>query len=268
MDAANELANYTFKLNQVEEALATKPDDQELLGLQTKLKELIVIYTDLVVTTKQPESTDSKKSKKSADSDKSWQRSRAPVFTVGQQVLAKYSGDGNFYKSTVISAPENPLTQPYTVTFHGYGNTEAIFAEDLGEDLEAELEEATSKTAVFDKFLPTTTKRKQQTDEHVATSADSRDPVVTKQKKKGFKSKDAVSKKDLEQMEKQNAWKKFATGSTSKISKKAAVPLLTKHRSIFATPDDPNAKVGVVGSGKPMTQFQQRGKHIYDPEDN
>ncbi|KAJ3267501.1 hypothetical protein HK104_005818, partial [Borealophlyctis nickersoniae] len=79
-----------------------------------------------------------------------------------------------------------------------------------------------------------------------------------KKKKKNF-NKTGSSKKESEQAEKQKAWLSFATG---KGSKKAPAPLLKKS-SIFSTPDDPNAKVGVVGSGKPMTQFHQRGKHIF-----
>ncbi|KAJ3049806.1 hypothetical protein HK097_009208, partial [Rhizophlyctis rosea] len=96
-------------------------------------------------------------------------------------------------------------------------------------------------------------------------------------KKKPFKKdgQTATAKaKDNEQVQKQQAWLAFATGkSTGKTKTKAAAspatpaPLLAKKKaSIFATPDDPNAKVGVVGSGKPMTQFVQRGKHVYRGE--
>ncbi|KAJ3123714.1 hypothetical protein HK098_001692 [Nowakowskiella sp. JEL0407] len=253
MDPAHELANYQFKLNQVEETLLTKPDDPELISLKTKLSELIVLYTDLVAASNvTATSNEAKKAHKKVESELAWQRSKAPVFTVGQQILAKYSGDGNFYKCTVISAPQNPATHPYSITFHGYGNTEQVFAEDLSEDLEAELVEANKKAGVFDTFVPTANKRKTTTDEHVAASIDSKDPVKPKPKKK--KLKDVISKKEQEQLEKQNNWKSFAASGGKVAKKNKATAMLTKHRSIFATPDDPNAKVGVIGSGRPMSE--------------
>ncbi|CAG8724283.1 3737_t:CDS:2 [Rhizophagus irregularis] len=66
-----------------------------------------------------------------------------------------------------------------------------------------------------------------------------------------------------------DSWLAFASGSamapgrkTTKTKRLVQPPINKK--SIFATPENPEGKVGVVGSGKPMTQFQQRGKHIFD----
>lgn len=36
-----------------------------------------------------------------------------------------------------------------------------------------------------------------------------------------------------------------------------------KRESIFKSPDDPNGKVGVIGSGKGLTEFQKREKHLH-----
>lgn len=41
----------------------------------------------------------------------------------------------------------------------------------------------------------------------------------------------------------------------------------TKKSSIFAVPDDPNGKVGVVGSGRGITDFHQRGRHDFGAAD-
>ncbi|CAG8509759.1 15663_t:CDS:2 [Dentiscutata erythropus] len=76
-------------------------------------------------------------------------------------------------------------------------------------------------------------------------------------------------KKVNEQVAKQKTWLAFASGTAVAPGKKTTrtkrlvQPPINK-RSIFATPENPEGKVGVVGSGKPMTQFQQRGKHIFD----
>lgn len=36
-----------------------------------------------------------------------------------------------------------------------------------------------------------------------------------------------------------------------------------KRESIFKSPDDPKGKVGVTGSGKGLTEFQKREKHLH-----
>lgn len=36
-----------------------------------------------------------------------------------------------------------------------------------------------------------------------------------------------------------------------------------KRESIFKSPDDPFGKVGVTGSGKGLTEFQRREKHLH-----
>lgn len=36
-----------------------------------------------------------------------------------------------------------------------------------------------------------------------------------------------------------------------------------KRESIFKSPDDPYGKVGVTGSGKGLTEFQKREKHLH-----
>lgn len=36
-----------------------------------------------------------------------------------------------------------------------------------------------------------------------------------------------------------------------------------KRESIFKSPDDPTGKVGVTGSGKGLTEFQKREKHLH-----
>lgn len=35
-------------------------------------------------------------------------------------------------------------------------------------------------------------------------------------------------------------------------------------RSMFKTPDDPMAKVGVVGAGRGMTDYKAKGRHIFE----
>ncbi|CAB4490395.1 unnamed protein product [Rhizophagus irregularis] len=96
--------------------------------------------------------------------------------------------------------------------------------------------------------------------------------IGEKNKKKGLNDKKDKDKKKKsgegqkkinEQNLKQKSWLAFASGSamapgrkTTKTKRLVQPPINKK--SIFATPENPEGKVGVVGSGKPMTQFQQR----------
>ncbi|CAG8435291.1 5539_t:CDS:2 [Diversispora eburnea] len=64
-------------------------------------------------------------------------------------------------------------------------------------------------------------------------------------------------KKVNEQVAKQKSWLAFASGPSVAPGRKT-----TKTKRLVQPPI--NKKIGVVGSGKPMTQFQQRGKHIFD----
>ncbi|KAI8929145.1 hypothetical protein BC831DRAFT_444869, partial [Entophlyctis helioformis] len=112
--------------------------------------------------------------------------------------------------------------------------------------------------------------------------------------KKRKAKRDGLSKGDREQLDKQQAWLKFATAGVKKkggpspsssSSSSAASPAATapsgvlasaigakvsgalvmplQRKSMFSTPDDPNARVGVIGSGRPMTAFSGRGRHVF-----
>ena len=57
--------------------------------------------------------------------------------------------------------------------------------------------------------------------------------------------------KDLQSTKQANDWKSFREGKGSK--KKSGFMTGAKKESMFAVPDNPNSKVGVVGSGRGMT---------------
>lgn len=85
-------------------------------------------------------------------------------------------------------------------------------------------------------------------------------------KKKSFqagKKEKKPNKKEAEQNQKQSAWLNFAKGGGVKKKSGTSKPSLLSKKSMFATPDNPKAVVGVIGSGQGMTQFQQRGKHTF-----
>ncbi|KAI9001701.1 hypothetical protein BC832DRAFT_562442 [Gaertneriomyces semiglobifer] len=251
---AQELASYQFQLSQVTEALEKDPENGDLTKLKDDLTELINLYSNLVQQQRQASTSGTEAKKRKAGADESGDgdgggtasKPFAPLkrWEVGQTVMAKYSADGKFYEAIIETAPDVDSSDGlYSVTFLGYGNSEAVKPSDIKPSKNA----AKQSTAVA---VPQTT----------LTKAATQPPP---KKKKAHRGERAPSKKEKEQVEKQQAWLAFATGAKGK--KKAVAPL--KKPSIFATPDDPNARVGVVGSGKPMTNFQQRGKHIFSVDD-
>lgn len=248
---AEELATYQFQLDQVDEALAKDPENAELQKLRGDLTELINLYSNLAQEQQAAAASEIKKKRTDAGAG------AAKLWGVGSVVMARYHLDGKYYEAVVDAVPEDPREGAYSVTFKGYGNQEAVNAADIRDP------SSTANTSTAAK------KRPIEAPKTAATIA-ATNPDINKKKKK-FKPKDgAPSKRDKEQMEKQQAWLSFASGPASKKRKStsagATKPILKKP-SIFATPDDPMAKVGVVGSGKPMTNFQQRGKHIFQVDE-
>ncbi|KAH9684495.1 Tudor domain-containing protein [Citrus sinensis] len=76
-----------------------------------------------------------------------------------------------------------------------------------------------------------------------------------------FKSKMRFEQLEVTQNKRQNAWQQFQT--TKGKTKKVGFFSGRKRESIFKSPDDPYGKVGVTGSGKGLTDFQKREKHLH-----
>jgi len=91
---------------------------------------------------------------------------------------------------------------------------------------------------------------------------DSEDVKAAKRKKiHAFKSKARLEQMELTQNKRQNAWHQFQTAKGK--NKKVGFFTGRKKESIFKSPDDPKGKVGVTGSGKGITDFHKREKHLH-----
>ncbi|KAI6047579.1 hypothetical protein EDC04DRAFT_2863804 [Pisolithus marmoratus] len=100
MDKAD-LETYQVQLSQVELALETDPDNEQLSSLRSELKELISLAQEAI-----------------AKSEAAASASSVPTFT--------YSGDGSWYPARIISvggSTENPV---YSIVFRGYNTTELV----------------------------------------------------------------------------------------------------------------------------------------------
>ncbi|ORY91245.1 hypothetical protein BCR43DRAFT_101606 [Syncephalastrum racemosum] len=236
---SDDTESYQYQLEQVELALSKDPDNEELKKLQHDLKELIALTSQL----EQQQQKQKKKSVSPSASpvDRKGSSPSTPTgggttaalkaheFSVGQEVLARWSGDGQFYRATITAI--GGADQVFSVVFKGYQDNEMVKAEDV------KALHNKKRQGIFE------------------------DVVVKKPKKE--KTPGQPKKKVHEEEVKKSAWLNFASGGDKGKKKKMVAAPINK-KSIFKTPDNPQGKVGVVGSGQGMTAYNRRGKHQYN----
>ncbi|XP_033099419.1 survival of motor neuron-related-splicing factor 30-like [Anneissia japonica] len=226
-DYDGNLSTYKAQLHQVEAALTSDADNEELLKLKQDLQEVIDLTLDLIKAA--PEVTQEE------DSVIPLQK-----WNIGDRCLAMYEEDGLLYPSTIDEIHDNGTV---TVTFDGYGNSEIVKTSKLRELEEPKGEKRTSEEA----GLETDSKPK------------SKKELLEQQKeyKKRKQQKKAERLKQMEQAHEKskNNWLDFNSKAFNK-NKKGYVK-----KSIFASPDESTGKVGVGTcnkGGKPMTKFQKQ----------
>jgi len=168
-------------------------------------------------------------------------------FSVGDKVMAIFSGDSLWYDATIGRVHDDG----YDVTYDKFGNSERIQKTHAKAKIESK-EEKKRKLQIREipdtlKILPT----------------DSDAIKATKKKKiKQIKSHNRSVEKDLLQNRRQSNWMNFqAKGAKRKVIGKFVG---RAKESMFKTPEGDTGKVGVIGSGKPMTEFEDftvRARH-------
>ncbi|CAI5512072.1 unnamed protein product [Closterium sp. Naga37s-1] len=123
-------------------------------------------------------------------------------------------------------------------------------ADETRRALKRKMEEA-SRTELVKKEIPLKLRIKPEDSEDVK--------VEKKRKIHAFKSKQRMEMLEVMTNKKQNTWQQFQTKG---IKKKAGFLTGRKKESIFKSPEDVGGKVGVVGSGQGMTDFQKRDKNL------
>jgi len=229
-----ELETYQAQLSQVEVALSADPSNTELASLRSELKELIDLTKEAIARAEAPKPELARKQSAAA---------HAQTYSAGDEILAKYSGDGSWYPARVTSVGGSVENRVYSVVFKGYNNTEMLTAAAL-----KPLPPSYANNA------PSFSKRK-------LSKEDEEDRE--RKKKKNEKKMEMRAMKSKEQTSKQAMWQKF----TKKAEKKGVNIAGVAGTSIFKTPDNPYGKVGVTGSGKGMTEVISRGKHVFVPKD-
>lgn len=256
MSEQAELETYQVQLEQVQVALTSDPDNSELLSLKTQLQELIALtQQSLAVSTAVAASSKAKAASTptAPTTSHSWQ--------AGDDCLAKYSEDGQWYPARIISVGGSSDKRVFSVVFKGYNSTELVEGTAI-KPLPASYNSSSSYAAGSKRKLSKAEEEERE-----------------KKKKKNEKKLEVRATKAKEQVAKQATWQKFA----KKSEKKGIHIAGTSGTSIFKTPDNPYGKgmsdrvnvfevvlrrpsVGVTGSGKGMTPVNIQGKHKFDAD--
>lgn len=276
-ELTSNISTYKEQLQQVKMLLAEDPGNSEYNDMEKELEEVIALTEELLATAKQNENS-TLGTGTSASTSNILQNSNATSlyemdtldehekFPIGTKVQAVWSEDGEWYEATIEAYTPNG----YFVCFDGWGNKEEVDfanvrpvqvnplaeAEKIAEATREALKRKIAQAAAAD-FQSRSIPAK------LRINPDDPEDVKAAKRKKihAFKSKMRIEQLEVTQNKRQNAWQQFQ--STKGRAKKVGFFSGRKRESIFKSPDDPHGKVGVTGSGKGLTEFQKREKHLH-----
>lgn len=251
-----DLEAYRVQLTQVELALSSDRDNDDLANLREELKSLIELAQSAIAQSEAAAASSAKEPRKNA------QAASRQTWSAGDECLARYSTDGQWYPARIISVGGSTENAVFTIVFRGYNTTELVKLSEIKAQPPNYKDQTTygGGAAAGKKKL---TKAEEEERE--------------RKKKKNEKKLEARAQKAKEQMMKQQSWQKFAKKSEKKGVHIAGVA----GTSIFKTPDNPLGKggqdivnedwvihtvllVGVTGSGKGMTEVAAKQKHKFE----
>nr|ACU18936.1 unknown [Glycine max] len=276
-ELASNLSLYKDQLNQVRELLNDDPANSEYVDMERELSEVIALTEELLATAKQNEisappnnaaasPTLSIHNENQLLDSSSDHQEKLPV---GTKVQAVWSEDGEWYDATIEAYTPNG----YYVSYDNWGNKEEVDPANVRSIqegsvdalLEAERVAEATKQAIKRKIAQAASidLQSRSLPTKLRIEADDPEDVKASKRKKihAFKSKMRMEQLEVTQNKRQNAWQQFQ--STKGKAKKIGFFFGRKRESIFKSPDDPQGKVGVTGSGKGLTEFQKREKHFH-----
>mmetsp|Transcript_20334 Transcript_20334/g.24369 ORF Transcript_20334/g.24369 Transcript_20334/m.24369 type:complete len:266 (-) Transcript_20334:344-1141(-) len=247
------LGEYREQREQVQQLLAVDPGNEEYLEMARGLDEVIELTQDLLnAAGTQPQAPAVAEAASPAAAVQESASAVPAGYSVGMKVSAMFSGDKQWYKGTVTALAATHAT----ILFDDYGNSE-------------EVEYANVKIIVTDeeKYVGVSAPKRVKVEEGVlpkeipkSLTINEDDDDDTKEKKrkkiKQFKQRLRQQEQHMEHNSKQSSWQAFQKGKGMK--RKAGFMTSGKKESIFKSSD--SGKVGVVGSGRGMTDFATRAR--------
>jgi len=167
-----------------------------------------------------------------------------PELRPGARVTVKYAPDGKYYAAKI----ESKVPGGWRVTYQQYGNEEVVPYEYI-----RAMSKTTEEGGEDEFVIP----------EHLKV-LDTDTEKERNRKRKAVKAiKNSFRQHQIEKAHeaKKSTWAQFQT-KASKKKVPGFVSTGVKRDSIFKTPDAPDAKVGVVGSGQGMTDFDSKRKRL------
>ena len=227
----NELEMYQVQLSQVEQALKTDPDNEELASLASELKELIELTKQSIASTAGPSAPSSSGTAASKpDASRKPSQTSVPMsgkaWSAGDECLAKYAGDGNWYPAKITSVGGAADNKVYSIVFKGYNTTELVKASELKGLTSAYLNNSESTNPYSNGAAGKRKLSKVEEEEKL------------RKKARNEKKLEVRAVKAREQNEKKATWQKF----TKKAEKKGISIAGVSGTSIFKTPDNPLGK--------------------------
>ncbi|XP_065175532.1 survival of motor neuron-related-splicing factor 30-like [Sycon ciliatum] len=273
--AASELATYRAQLKQVDAALITDAENEELLKLKADLQDVITLTLDLVKLNQ---------GDKSAELTSEVATGVSCPYSIGDECQAVWSKDGNYYDAKVEEIAED--RQTCTVSFDGWSTSEVVQVSSLrlreSRKRSAAVAAAASSTETEAASSAAAAAAPDDIDgEEVENDADEGELAASGGAALGVKKKSRADymkereyrknrqlkkKQRLKDMEEarekeKNKWQSFQ----KKSYREKGGGLNTKSKkSIFATPDSIKGKVGVgtcnIG-GQDMTKYTSPDKY-------
>lgn len=248
--------NIGLQLETINQSLKADPENNDLKALQAELSDLVNLTKEFLG--QQQSAGPSRSSTVAALASTSTAASAAISYVAGTEVLAKWHGDNKFYPARIAGVSGSNSDPVYTVIFQIDKSTEVVRKNDVKALSE-------SKKRVY-----------AQTEERGReTAGESESKKLKKVDKKAVKEEERKARVS-EQNNKQDSWQSFAKKSTKKG---ISIPGISGG-SQFKSPDNPHGRgayltlhsrsvlskrnygfpllVGVVGSGKGMTTFEQK----------
>lgn len=166
----------------------------------------------------------------------------------GQLCQARFAADGTWYASKIDSVSERGCM----VTFTEYGNQEEVpFA--WVKHAEEKATKKQKRKAKRDGLIQIPTSL------HILPTDSEADKKRKHKRVKVIKNKNKRKILEVANKKKQNSWLKFHKKTKGKRIKGSMNSL--RKKSIFASPDSLEGRVGVTGSGQGMTDFNVRKKY-------
>ena len=285
------------------------PDNTELQSLKTELEELISLTEQSIAELRPASATPASPVKPSPPPVKEkWLKENHPAyqagyrkptvesaaeesapsqpptpvaFSVNDNVLARWSGDGSFYPARITSITGSSANPMYIVSFKSYSTVETLTGKDI-----RPISNTESRKRKADGMSGASTPQGVPVHSGVISAAADINPTLASQaRKEPSKANDEPARpakvsrkvKANRELEAGKAkWQEFA--SKGKFGKAA------KKESMFRTPDGVNARgtccfysqvylcsrfssVGFTGSGQAMRKDPTRSRHVYQQED-